>query len=269
MVSFFGGIYILLLLVQHSIILASAAATSKDANCSLTCKNGGDCRIGRTDVDQGDGVNATNSTTTPDDTSTNKHGHYCFCPTGYAGSNCEIKFKLCDTAQETCFGGEPCRRGVDDAGHVFFHCECDAQQSDNGRFCEHAATNFCKNGDKTSLGTQSGSYCANSGICLDKLKGKHHSGCQCAPGWAGLHCETPEYLYAKMQQSVKKDYGFIWTITITVTVAVGAFMFRQSQQSRVPGARTSRRRRVKRRGDFELVEMNSTRSTTSSSTQIV
>jgi hypothetical protein len=159
-------------------------ALSLFSRCGLKCWNGGRCEIGP----QHEATAA----------STGGKGQYCHCPTGYTGTHCEIKFVLCpEGINGTCFNDAPCIRDIDDGKNEFYRCQCDQVESDLSepyatKLCEHSASTFCKpEDDHNSLGPTGDSYCANSGKCKPPVKGKHHAGCDCAPGWSGAYWYVP------------------------------------------------------------------------------
>jgi hypothetical protein len=103
---------------------ASALAQGVAPFCSLQCANGGECkRTGeRTNISKGADTKKANNRL-PDDS-------HCSCPTGYTGVLCEIKYTMCEGDVKTCFNGEDCIRNIDDRGKSFYHCQCDAIESD-------------------------------------------------------------------------------------------------------------------------------------------
>jgi hypothetical protein len=162
---------------------AGTVEGSKDkTSCGLNCVNGGECRIGRT----GDGVDQSSV----DKSGTgNKQGHYCFCQTGYTGIYCEIKFVLCESAADSCFNGERCKRDVDDRGKEYHHCECDTDpavsnlaSSFAGRFCQRSSIIYCDDNKRDDAAM----FCANSGACNHDKKS-----CRCPPQWTGQNCQIP------------------------------------------------------------------------------
>lgn len=179
--------------------------------CDLQCGNGGECKVGQE--------------------KTSKE-QYCHCPTGYSGTLCEIKFVTCAKGEnETCFNENPCMRDVDADGNPYFHCQCDPTMSDLSapyatRFCEHAATAFCKPPDHNSLGPTGDSYCANSGKCKPTEKGKHHSGCLCAPGWSGVYCEVADSVKGATDNAIPQGSTPV-SETVTRTSAGGGSRFKR------------------------------------------
>lgn len=204
---------------------AAAAAAAGKADCPLACRNGGVCNPG----DSLFGGEITSESANDNNLPLRKHSAtpYCTCPQGFTGSLCEIEYVLCASANGTCrTTGEPCQREVDDAGMVFYHCECQLATSDYTvdpwfakKVCTHFSTTFCggkADTDRKSLGMESqGSYCANSGKCKEKdanasttttivsdnranqndgitvAASSHHAGCICTADWMGAHCEIP------------------------------------------------------------------------------
>ncbi|GKZ00472.1 hypothetical protein MPSEU_000999700 [Mayamaea pseudoterrestris] len=170
--------------------------------CLLDCVNGGKCRMGRTENSQQQQQQQQQQPTSvldkksADTSTTTKQGHYCFCPTGFVGIYCEIKFVLCSDESETCFNGKPCQRDLDDSGEEFFHCECDTNEAvskldsrDAGRFCEHSSmTTYCETDSDNSNDNQNTDkpFCANSGKCSSD-----GTTCTCPPQWTGEHCQDP------------------------------------------------------------------------------
>jgi hypothetical protein len=108
------------------VVFASASALAQGVTpfCSLQCANGGECkRTGeRTNISKGADAKKANNRL-PDDS-------HCTCPTGYTGVLCEIKYTMCEGDVKTCFNGEDCIRNIDDRGKSFYHCQCDAVESD-------------------------------------------------------------------------------------------------------------------------------------------
>ena len=126
------------------------------------------------------------TSTTGSDPVAAKRGHYCFCPTGFTGIYCDMKFVLCQDETELCFNSEPCLRDMDDEGKEYFHCECDTDPAyshletrEAGRFCEQSPSKTkCQGGDDF--------YCSNSGKC-----NRDNKSCTCPGAWTGEHCEIP------------------------------------------------------------------------------
>ena len=155
----------------------------------LICHNGGTCQKG----------------IAPDATASSG-GYYCYCPSGYAGPQCQIKYQACPTQPgilpnaTQCHNGSPCIRDIDHDGAVYYHCECDDSVTDYStsavrRACQHASTVFCtQQFNRNSLGQAAGAYCLHGGTCVHPItrkgSGHHHDGCHCPAGvWTGAHCE--------------------------------------------------------------------------------
>lgn len=162
-------------------------ASQPESDCPIQCRNGGTCA-----QDRGfhGGTKKSDTNKSEEEDRGIIRGHHCSCPTGYAGSFCEIKYDICEGEERTCFNGSECIRNVDDRGHTFYHCQCDARGSDLStpeahQFCQHIWTEFCTAAGE-SISQGSSSFCTNGGVCKDKKgKSKYHAGCECPPGWAG------------------------------------------------------------------------------------
>jgi hypothetical protein len=171
------------------LLFAVASVLSQgDVTCPIQCRNGGECSLD-SGFGGGGSKKATGDIPQEDDRGVIR-GHHCSCPTGYAGSFCEIKYDVCEGEQKICFNGSECIREIDDRGKSFYHCQCDARGSDLStteahQFCQSIWTEFCTAPGET-ITQKTKSFCTNGGVCKDKkVKSKYHAGCDCPPGWAG------------------------------------------------------------------------------------
>ena len=139
------------------------------ADCQLQCRNGGMCDFGSAEH----GFASQDSTNGDPTKLANGNRDYCKCPEGWTGLQCEIKYVVCDENQHTCLNGAPCEETADGDGNLYYHCECDAANSDLSssyarHFCEHAATVSCNNTIDTATGQpDKASFCTNGGRCND------------------------------------------------------------------------------------------------------
>ena len=182
-----------------SLLVVVVQVDARASKCELPCRNKGVCTNRRElngDVDTTTAA-ATTTTTTEHHRFLQQRPH-CQCPVGFTGVLCEVKYVLCGSAEDTCFNESPCQRAVDDFGTEFFHCECDAVQSDLSlpnaqKFCEHVSTVFCNTEKNDPHQSRGSSFCSNGGKCKDtEEKGHHHAGCECPSGFSGQHCEISD-----------------------------------------------------------------------------
>jgi hypothetical protein len=242
------------------LIFATASVLAQgDVGCSLTCRNGGTCDTGSANnAFSGATKKQSNDKTAlpPKDERDNSQSHHCFCPTGYTGPLCEIKYHVCEGDERTCFNGSECIRNVDDRGKTFYHCQCDAVASDLSsveahKFCQHIWTEFCTAEGETI--DKSSSFCTNGGVCKDKKgKSKYHAGCKCPEGWGGHHCEIPQNALTEFEQ--RGDHSIVMVFVLLLIFAmvgvVGFFVYHGSQGGR-------RRRGTGKRGRYPAEqEMN-------------
>jgi hypothetical protein len=158
-------------LVSVLLLAASSLQTvwSYNWNCNLHCFNDGTCMHGKGKFGSFAGLEET--TGLPFAQEDQIDGMFCSCPVGFTGLQCEIKFVVCGADgkdEHTCFNGSDCKKDRNEAGKVFYRCECDAAQSDltshvyAGQFCEHESTVFCVQ-NKAELSGES--FCVNGGAC--------------------------------------------------------------------------------------------------------
>jgi hypothetical protein len=145
-------------------LFALLFASSTGTDCTLACRNGGECKLGTaeytydSEADMGLHFNK------------QMGEQFCKCPTGWIGMACEIKYAMCPANQKTCSNGAPCEKANDDNGETFLHCECDATLSDlsstaANHLCEHASTVYCSAADPVTGQALKHSFCYNGGRC--------------------------------------------------------------------------------------------------------
>ncbi|GAX14340.1 Notch 1 [Fistulifera solaris] len=148
-----------------------------DLECTLDCRNGGQCVLGESpieDVDENGFHNylATNKT----------DNQYCSCPDGYDGEFCEVYRQPC--GEHFCFNGGTCKES-DIEGQLVFFCDCSTAATDNadyaGRFCQFKATSYCTK----NAGFNENLFCVNNGRCRDIAS----QGCDCDNPFSGFSCE--------------------------------------------------------------------------------
>ena len=146
-----------------------AAAKEEDQNvfCTMECRNGGSCQLGRAIhgfaselLEDQDRLHVTAYSTSM----------HCVCPTGWTGLLCEVKLRNCPSTTHGCNNGHKCILSEDDFGKPFRHCECDGVLSDftlpyAAHYCGQTATVFCSE-DRMISGH---SFCKNGGTCLGKI----------------------------------------------------------------------------------------------------
>lgn len=141
------------------------------AECSLQCRNGGICDFGSNEY----GFTGQDSRNGDPTTLENGNRDYCKCPVGWTGLQCEIKFVVCGENQHTCVNGAACEETADGDGNPYYHCECDAANSDLSssyaeHFCQHAATVICNSTiDTATQQSAKASFCTNGGRCNDNV----------------------------------------------------------------------------------------------------
>ena len=143
-------------------------------DCSLDCKNGGECILGITSFDQEhDLVHLFDNT---------DEFQRCECPAGYGGKLCETPRIEC--GEHHCFNGGSClTRDIN--GETKHHCDCSTAAMGDylfaGRFCQYQSSSIC-----TPKESENGElFCVNGGSC----KSESHEGCTCPDGYYGHSCE--------------------------------------------------------------------------------
>lgn len=149
--------------------------------CSLSCVNGGWCEKGRAEFGYArefqDDLDNMIPLSEQDDRA--EDIMYCGCPEGFTGIRCEIALTVCDGSEERCFNGEQCKRAQSDLGMTYYHCQCDASESDLSSpyalsFCQHSATTFCavhEDGREDKTGKHT--FCTNGGKCKAYVRAHH------------------------------------------------------------------------------------------------
>eukprot|EP00934_Nitzschia_sp_Nitz4_P001059 Nitzschia sp. Nitz4//scaffold165_size50357//21867//26251//NITZ4_007022-RA/size50357-exonerate_est2genome-gene-0.36-mRNA-1//-1//CDS//3329538135//1059//frame0 len=163
---------------------------ASDANCLLTCSNGGHCAEGAKDNGNLAGVishvshlNATFSDVTFE---------HCVCPDGFVGLTCEHVVEMCGEEEHYCLHGSKCVSNGDD-----YSCDCSEAtatiggnevSSFAGDYCEHPATDICVTG--TDYVAEPMYFCTNQGRCNAYVSERESDpGCSCTSEWTGPHCE--------------------------------------------------------------------------------
>ena len=146
------------------LLACTMAAASDTQSCTLQCRNGGICKLGKAQFGYAADMNENDPDAFPSRNPTSSN-MFCQCPVGFAGLQCEISLVLCDAGQFKCSNGSSCQKAQDDEGGVFRHCECDATTSDLSaayalHFCRKAAMVFCSTDTQAKQ-----SFCANGGSC--------------------------------------------------------------------------------------------------------
>ncbi|KRX92706.1 Delta-like protein 1 [Trichinella pseudospiralis] len=92
----------------------------------------------------------------------------CSCPTGFSGTNCELRIETC--LASPCRNGGTCKQS---AGN--YTCNCAAGFS--GRHCQTSAKS-CQE-----------QPCENGATCVSAPASKNGYSCLCAAGWEGTNCD--------------------------------------------------------------------------------
>ncbi|KRX68081.1 Neurogenic locus protein delta, partial [Trichinella sp. T9] len=92
----------------------------------------------------------------------------CSCPTGFSGTNCELRIETC--LASPCRNGGTCKQS---AGN--YTCNCAAGFS--GRHCQTSAKS-CQE-----------KPCENGATCVSAPASKNGYSCLCAAGWEGTNCD--------------------------------------------------------------------------------
>ncbi|CAF3066337.1 unnamed protein product [Rotaria sp. Silwood2] len=104
----------------------------------------------------------------------------CNCPSGFTGSNCEIRSdnQLCDRIQ--CMSNGVCAiRPIFD-GATIYQSKCLCRSGSDGDYCEK----------QTTTGSCTSSYCLHGGICRQRQIGSSNFiFCQCQVGWSNPRCD--------------------------------------------------------------------------------
>lgn len=113
---------------------------------------------------------------------------HCECPTGFAGSLCEVTTDACGDIE--CLNGGVCVTATDATGKETHFCQCPTAQDPNdvyyaGQYCQYPSTAFCGYLTINNVGTPF--FCTNGGTCLDP--NNPQAGCSCVDGTDGFHCE--------------------------------------------------------------------------------
>ena len=122
--------------------------------CSLDCKNGGECVLGLTSPNQQHDLVHLFSNM--------DEFQRCECPAGYGGKLCDVPRIQCGSHH--CFNGGSCLERFDGETKKF-HCDCSSATGDDffyaGRFCQYQSTSVC-----TSKESENGElFCVNGGTC--------------------------------------------------------------------------------------------------------
>jgi hypothetical protein len=151
----------------------SNKTVSTSNSCTLQCKNGGTCVIGKN-------PNATNEYMRYWDDNTPEN-MYCSCPDTHDGPLCEIERAQC--GENFCYYGSECKEEFTE-GKTFHHCDCTKTSTPGffaGRFCQYKATEYCSN----DPGLNGHLFCVNQGTC----RANPYEGCDCPTGYVGFSCE--------------------------------------------------------------------------------
>lgn len=159
----------------------------EDTECKLKCQNNGVCRNGAKDV----GFLKKFNMDMPTSTESFEH---CVCPKGYVGVQCEHMVDVCPGGEHVCMNGAECVPDDSD-GRLQYKCDCDTIHEPfhkyAGDFCELKSTELCTFNGRPGTGKNKDAYCVNGGRCQGHVGEKQeHPGCQCPPGFEGLHCES-------------------------------------------------------------------------------
>mmetsp|Transcript_48200 Transcript_48200/g.145604 ORF Transcript_48200/g.145604 Transcript_48200/m.145604 type:complete len:634 (-) Transcript_48200:244-2145(-) len=159
-----------------------------EPDCTLNCKNGGQCR-------HGINPNVAGILGTKFDLSIKAHSGFmhCSCPDGFIGADCSVGYEICgpeEEMQHLCANGGKCiRTGTDSEGKGKYACNCGVRNPFAGQHCEHPATVFCaksEEGEKNSYH----SFCTHGGKCKEHITPtESHPGCECPDDWEGDHCQ--------------------------------------------------------------------------------
>lgn len=201
-----------ILLKNIWLILIIQSSVESRNKCPLQCRNGGVCKRGISPSQTEDGRPSSR--------------FFCHCLIGYAGPFCEVFFQPCPGLMGNstfCSNGAPCIHDVSHDGDTFYHCQCSESHTDYTslfarRICQHASTVFCtpenpvkKKQIQQSLGSASGSFCLNGGLCKNS-RDRTAKGCDCPDDWRGPHCEIPandivaaRYHYNQADESLLTD----------------------------------------------------------------
>lgn len=162
--------------------VAKGEAKDPKADCTLSCKKGGQCVFGY--------KNHGNKHSHVEDLyflkDKEKDGMHCICPEGFAGLQCEVRLDKCGS--KFCYHGATCVTETDDFGSGNKFCDCttatdllDAGAMFAGKFCESKSTKICDNAEGSLP-----HFCTNGGRCHNKA----HLGCDCGDSkYSGPFCE--------------------------------------------------------------------------------
>lgn len=182
---------------------------SEDAQCSLQCQNGGQCRAGMKDnslIEKlGKGISDYNAT---------HHSElfeHCVCPHNFFGIECEHKLEICPGGDHVCLHGSQCiaeNEGGTDGAEKKYSCDCDSAfdslEKYAGKFCQYTSTDICTKNGQPGMGKANFAFCVNNGICKDKVNdGEDPPGCWCPDNFYGPHCE---YLEGEDEDQERESY---------------------------------------------------------------
>jgi len=144
--------------------------------CTLSCKNGGNCRRG---IEK----NMPGEEFLYDYWKKNLNYQYCECPDDFNGNLCEIQSDKC--GEHHCFHGGECVTITEGSNHKH-HCDCNRAHTKDvaygGIFCQFESKNFCDTEEKENGRL----FCLNGGECQQEGS---HLGCICPSGFHGPICE--------------------------------------------------------------------------------
>lgn len=148
------------------LVTVSIVSASNTQNCTLSCRNGGICKLGSPDFGYAADMNEDDPSGYSERAPTFDNMH-CRCPVGFAGLKCEISLLICEENQRLCSNGAQCELAQDDMGGMFRHCECDGSKSDMSaayalHFCQQTTKVFC-----TTDRSVGHSFCSNGGSCRE------------------------------------------------------------------------------------------------------
>ena len=181
----------------------------EEAECSLQCQNGGQCRPGLKDNSLLEKLGMENM----DEYNSTHHSElfeHCVCPPEYFGVQCEHKLEICPGGDHVCLHGSQCMAQNEggSTGELHYTCDCDTAfdslEKYAGKYCQYTSTDICTKNGQPGMGKANFAFCVNNGVCKGKVDdGEDPPGCTCPDRFYGDHCE---YLDDPMAQEDDGDY---------------------------------------------------------------
>mmetsp|Transcript_4598 Transcript_4598/g.11825 ORF Transcript_4598/g.11825 Transcript_4598/m.11825 type:complete len:741 (+) Transcript_4598:231-2453(+) len=168
----------------------------EEAECSLQCQNGGECRPGQKDtsllkklgMDKMSEYNKTHHS---------ELFEHCVCTPEYFGVQCEHKLEICPGGDHVCLHGSQCmamNEGGTSVDELDYTCDCDTAfdslEKYAGKYCQYTSTDICTKNGQPGMGKANFAFCVNNGVCKSKVDdGEDPPGCFCPERFYGDHCE--------------------------------------------------------------------------------